>query len=687
MRKRLPMAGCWRTPACCGLLLALAAIGCGRSAPPAPRTDPTAEQTLSPPHSQPEVAAQAAATARPDPWAGYVADSACAECHDDISASYARHAMGNSVNSSQAADSWPLDADHGNPFVAGGFEYSVSQTASGGVHRQRRLTADGRTANEISRRTRLVVGSGKNGQSFLVGEDGYLFMSPITWYPQHGRWDLSPGYEVRNSEFHRPVQAECLFCHSNTPHHVTGSLNRFVEARGEQTTIGCQRCHGPGARHVAVHQGDEDPAVGATAGNADTASLRRGATAADPTIVNPGRLAADLREAVCQQCHLSGAIRVLAANAEWHDFRPGQPLQQTVAVYIDGRTDAAWEFVGHGEQMVLSQCYQGSAGQLGCISCHDPHQLPQPDERASFYRQRCLQCHDEHSCSMPRADRLAQSAQDNCVTCHMPQRPTEVQHAAMTDHRIPRRADPDAAGATPQAQRQQSWQRFWQLTDFSDDDLALNWPLVPLLTARDVRSASAQRRDLAVALVGRWADEPTLLNPTQLARVQQWLEEALERHPDDAAAAETLAQLWVEQGDLQAAWDVLRPIVEQYPRREIAWIWVARILSRAGDLRQAQSAWQQLRAINPWIANYWYESGLVAARAGQWHQVLQLAQAATERFPTSMGALQLLMESNLQLGRFAEADAALERMQQHQPDGLDRVRAWYQNHPAQQQRP
>ena len=63
--------------------------------------------------------------------------------------------------------------------------------------------------------------------SYLINHDGYLFQSPITWYPQKRMWDLSPGYATRHHHFARPVTAECLFCHQQirVPDHAALGWN------------------------------------------------------------------------------------------------------------------------------------------------------------------------------------------------------------------------------------------------------------------------------------------------------------------------------------------------------------------------------------------------------------------------------------------------------------------------------
>ena len=65
------------------------------------------------------------------------------------------------------------------------------------------------------------------------------------------------------------------------------------------------------------------------------------------------------------------------------------------------RGTAEDRFVGQVEQMHESRCFRASAGRLSCISCHDPHQRPEPEKQAAYYQERCLECHADRGCSLP----------------------------------------------------------------------------------------------------------------------------------------------------------------------------------------------------------------------------------------------------------------------------------------------
>ena len=386
-------------------------------------------------------------------------------------------------------------------FQAQGLEYAVERRGDRVFHTEIKREAGGRVVARNEAEARYVIGSGEQAMAFLLERgDGYLFESPITWYSGKRKWDLSPGYEKDNVHFERLVKPACLFCHSNQFDHVEGTENRYRQPIFQGHAIGCERCHGPGELHVRKPEqvGDEPP-----------------------NIVNPASLKPELREAVCQQCHLQGDIRVVREGRKLTDFRPGLPLTSIESVFVKVATDGRTRFFGQVEQMQESRCFRASQGKMGCISCHDPHELPDPSQKAAYYRERCLACHSEKGCSLPRPQRLAGGRDDRCIDCHMPRSPNEqVPHTATTLHLIPRFKDrPGAEDGTR--------------TSLANGGV----PLVPFHRDQVEESErSAVSRDLGIALVTMNRALPGL-TPAAVGRMAlPLLETSLAANPADGPA-------------------------------------------------------------------------------------------------------------------------------------------------------
>jgi hypothetical protein len=343
----------------------------------------------------------------------FVGDEVCARCHAEISKSYRGHPMGRSMTTPGAV----LPEVDGVVFEVGDLSYAIERRDGRVFHQETRKGGSGGRATKTEAEVRYVIGSGTRGYSFLVEKDHGLFQSPIAWYTQERKWDLPPDYRRNNQHFDRKITAGCLFCHTN----------RFDQAEGRSTvfhglTIGCERCHGPGELHA---RGPEM------------------VDGRDLTIVNPARLEpATLRDNVCEQCHFQGIQRIERSENASFDYRPGLPLEKFLLI-MTSRFDPTLRYmaVGHVEQMRSSRCYVASSGELGCISCHDPHRLPDPASRVAYYRQGCLKCHARRGCTLPLAERREKSPGDDCAGCHMPRSAaSNVAHTALTDHTIPRRS-------------------------------------------------------------------------------------------------------------------------------------------------------------------------------------------------------------------------------------------------------
>src|SRR5580700_5443742 len=263
---------------------------------------------------------------------------------------------------------------------------------------------------EIFRETHEVdwiIGSGANGSGAVVRHDDYLFEAPLSFYAKTRSWDLSPGYEFGDYGFNRPILPGCIVCHSGQPEPLLAENGRFRDPPFMELAIGCENCHGPGQSHVAAAQ------MGSPLGS----------------ITNPAKLSPWLADNICMSCHQTGDARVLQAGKTYRDFRPGTELDDTLRIFLVPFTRESApkdDLLEHYLSMRLSNCYLKSGGQLGCISCHDPHVQPSQQEAPAYFRTKCLTCHTEKSCAVPLSLRQHKTPPDDCAGCHMPKRDVAV---------------------------------------------------------------------------------------------------------------------------------------------------------------------------------------------------------------------------------------------------------------------
>ncbi|HZU38448.1 MAG TPA: multiheme c-type cytochrome, partial [Gemmataceae bacterium] len=571
------------------------------------------------------------------PGVAYVGDRACAACHADIASAYHQHPMGRSlamtasVVGRQDAPRKPTSA-----FEAPGLRCEVQVSGPRLVQRVRFPTAPQEPAHE--QEVQYVLGSGTRGQSYLIEHDGLLFQAPISWYTQRAVWDLAPGY-ARKIFFDRKVRVECLFCHANQVEPVPGTECRYREPVFRGLAIGCERCHGPGQLHVARQEsGDRID------GN-------------DDTIVNPARLEPALREAVCQQCHLAGALRFLARGRQAFDYRPGLPLYPFWANFTRPATETDNKVVNQVEQMYSSRCFQASKGQLGCISCHDPHVKPPENKKIAYYRDRCLQCHTARTCTLSLAERRRLSPADSCTQCHMPRFPTaDVAHTAATDHRILRSpsAHPNPGGkarALPDL----------PVVNFYQD----------LLDPRDPEA----RRDQGVALA-LWGFKGHGAAYAVARRALGLLNEALRRAPDDFLAHK--ARAWVEWqlGERPHALQSIRAALQESPLDEEALETAATFCQAMGRSTDAIAYSRRLIGINPWQGSYHARLAQLLTDSRQWDEVEAECRAALRTDITNVDVRFLLVRALLHKNKVRESQEVIGTIEALRPADRTRIEQW-----------
>ncbi len=622
------------------LLIGLGAWLAVRPGRPDPRGSGPADRTCSPaaPEEPPDPRRTYAGPYRNvNPDVRYVGDARCAGCHEDVARSYACHPMGQSlVPAGDLLDRQRYEPDVNNPFTALDRQFRVDRQGERVWHRQAALDTAGQPVVELAQEVRWVIGSGAKGHSYLSTRDGYLLQTPISWYAQKQRWDLSPTF-VPSALAGRVVSAACLFCHANGLRQDPEYPDRFTPPVFEGHAIGCERCHGPGELHA---QGDMDH-----------------------TIVNPARLPPPLRDAVCEQCHLEGQVRLVRSGRGLFDYRPGLPLADFWAVLVEARQSGEdARAVNHVEQMYQSKCFPRPVGALkmGCTTCHDPHVRVGPEKREVHYRARCLQCHDEareqRGCSVPLAQRRQTSPRDSCIDCHMPRyTSSDIAHTASTDHRIPRRPSSNRASPT---------------TDL--DEVAF----VDFYRDRFPRGDPEVQRTLGLGLV-RMIAAGMLRSQRHGERALLLLESALARQPRDVELRAGKAQLLLLMNRSSEALAEARLALAGRPGDWRLLAWAAGAARAEGQTDQAIDWWRRAVEINPSVPEYQVALLGLLIRTEQLDEARTCCRKLLQLDPFNVSGRQAWIGFLLREGDREEARREFDVIRRLRPPDLAQREEWF----------
>jgi hypothetical protein len=341
----------------------------------------------------------------PAPRNTYAGDAACLSCHRDQSDPYqhtSHHLTSQPANKDSILGSFHDGSNLlviADPATAGdnpGLYFKMEARNNG--YYQTAVAGWPGHLQQRSERMDIVIGSGVRGQSYLYWHGEQLFELPVSYWSDGGRWINSPGYKDGTMNFTRAVTPRCLECHATyiEPLSLDPLTNRY-DQKSLVVGIACERCHGPGADHVALE--------------------RTKASTAGEAILNPAKFSRDRQVDLCALCH-NGIRREEFAPA--FSFAPGKPLDnylQPNAGEIAAHPDV------HGNQVGLlqkSRCYLSSP-KMSCSTCHNVHQ---PERPAAAYSDRCLSCHQVESCGMSKT--MGHKIADNCIDCHMPVEPTNA---------------------------------------------------------------------------------------------------------------------------------------------------------------------------------------------------------------------------------------------------------------------
>ncbi len=383
----------WRSLPLWAALTIAATAACGpHAAAPVPPAAPPANRTVASQMGAVAIATSAAEIAR------YTGDAACAACHPDMA--HKHRASGHARTLAPVR----LSTD-GPAFAAGN---SVRDTTSDTVYRA--AVADGRCvltsdgpAGKIVIPAEWAIGSGKHGKTFLGREAGTQWATlRLSLYSQLRGWDFTPEQRPDPAQPGQlnghPLTVDqvqsCLSCHATTLTMTAAGPDPAQTRCG----VGCERCHGPGRRHIATVKAMTSRVQGQDMGIADLKHVPQSQASA-----------------LCGSCHRT-------------ETTPGPNDTDPDHLLVRFKSTA----------LELSACYRKS-GTLTCTDCHDPHTNTSTDTAA--YERVCLRCHTSSggNAQAPGASKkiCPVNPKNGCIGCHMPAQGTPTfPHMTMHNHFI-----------------------------------------------------------------------------------------------------------------------------------------------------------------------------------------------------------------------------------------------------------
>ena len=538
---------------------------------------------------------------------GYVDTSTCAGCHQEIAEASRRTGMGRSFTSLTAGN---LQADftRNNTFYHEASDRYYSAYERGGKYylRRHQVGSAGAEVNVVEKEIHYVVGSGNHARSYLHRTpDGRLLQLPPSWYSENGGfWAMSPGYDHSDHQgFRRAVDFECMSCHNAYPEIEPGfdDLEHTPRFPGRVPSgIDCQRCHGPGRKHLRALAAGEPPA-----------KVRQ-------AIVNPARLSSERQLEVCMQCHLETTSHrlphsILRFGRRAFSYRPGQPLEDHV-LHFDHAPgsgyDDKFEVVQSVYRLRKSACFTQSKGAMTCTTCHDPHDVPRGDQATRHYSRVCQSCHTD----------IAANVQDNkhttaseCLSCHMPKRRTEdAVHSVMTDHYIQRRR-PDRDLLTPRKEVSQTVAYRGEVVLYYPSELEDAAEADLYLAVAQVRDGSNLEKGIARLARAIEEHQPAqaefyfelaeaYLKTRQFDEAIRLYEAAIERRPNYLLARRNLGLALLLAGRLPQATETTRAVLNEAPKEAEVWNALGETYYPQRKLDEAVEAFEKAVTLDPDLA-------------------------------------------------------------------------------------
>ncbi|MCU1338415.1 MAG: Tetratricopeptide 2 repeat protein [Bryobacterales bacterium] len=572
--------------------------------------------------------------------ARYVDPTTCAGCHPAISETYQRTGMGRAFYRPTLSNTIGKGDKPPTFYHKASDSYFTMLERDGHFYQRRhQIGFDGKETNVLEKEIDYVVGSGNHVRAYLNRTSrNTLVELPLAWYSEKGGyWAMNPAYDRPDHPgFRRTITNGCIFCHNGYPDAPSVSGESAAEPVFPEHLpegIDCQRCHGPGSKHVEM----------AEAGGAAIEDVRK-------AIVNPSRLNPERQMEVCMQCHLeTTSFHLPNAIVRYErgpfSYRPGEPLGDFMLQFDQSPGNEKFEIASAAYRLRRSACFLKSEGALRCTTCHNPHDIPRGEEAVQHYTQVCRQCHSTALNDLVASGKHSQSG--DCIGCHMPKRRTDdVVHVVMTDHYI-QRQKPAADLLAPIAERPETDENGYH------GEVKLYYP-------QQLPKSPENELYLAIAQVAQ---------KSNLGEGAKQLAAAIEKHhPDRIEYYLHLGDAWTDGGQPEKGLPLYEEAVRRQPNSLLALQKLGSSLSCAGQLARATETLQRALKVAPTDAPTWHQLGLNYLAQGSRSEAASAFEKAVNLDPDLPEAYNSLGGVRLESGDLSRAEPAFREAIRIQPD-------------------
>lgn len=362
--------------------------------------------------------------------ADYLGSNACAQCHQDAFAQW-RQSLHVKMTTPIAEATVLGDFATGTRFAAHDRAYELGRTA--GKPLVKVTYGQGPTESFA---VDYTLGA-KRYQGYLSKlSDGRIYVMPIFWHIESQQWidwkEITPIPDGAH-DLRQIWNTNCFNCHATNLVQGFDVATKKYDTQWTEMGIGCEACHGPGRKHVAmIELARADPTL-KPGGSLDIFSPRNGTP----------RQSFD----TCAYCHgnKQNVFTGFRGGDRYEDY--ALPFLISAPIPDNDRQGEFWpdgrpNRFNRPQALTLSGCFK--SGQAVCTSCHMAHGSPNPFSlklditQGRTGDQLCTQCHDSfRPTAISSVDRAttaarlsdqeierhtyhaAESAGSRCVSCHI----------------------------------------------------------------------------------------------------------------------------------------------------------------------------------------------------------------------------------------------------------------------------